>query len=693
MRKWGFLGAACLVASLLASFAAADDVVYGPERATLEVWRSWMHGMRALRADTLRKAGFDDAAYKDPAAAWSSRSFRQFFLFMYDQSFFDGHYRTAKALEEWTRLYGPIDSVLLWHAYPRIGFDERGQFDYYKDMPGGLAGLRREVVDVLHARGVRVFIDFNPWDEGATYQELAHIVGALDIDGVMLDTMEDVPAAMKAAVDAVKRGVIFAPERRPSEAQLAFAKQSWAQWYDLGDLSRPSIYLQKWLVPAHQMFAIRRWDTERRSDLIYSFFNGTGMLLWDNIFGSWNPYSPEDRLLLAETGAVLGSYAGLTAAGEWSPLIPTGVEGLDANRWVTRDGRALYLLRNRTDRELRFAIPRARRAGLEAVAFWPEAGAVRGNVAVPAHGVQGLALDESAHALDAVAAFKRARNALRADAPEYAMRTPVPALVSPAREPAPGFEPGMSALPGGAFTMTIDHKRRECGCYPFGASGNPMSGYYFEDPIHHELPVTVSPFAMRRAAVTNAEFVAFVHASGYRPAEPANFLRQLPREADGSLPRRLPAELGALPVTYVSLSDARAYGHWKHQRLPSEAEWQWAAEGAGRGRKWPWGDAFDDSRVNRTGRLAAATAYASGATAQGILQMTGNAWELTESEYSDGHTRFVMLRGGSFLPPARSEWIVERGPRPNHSHTKYILMSDSLDRSAAVTFRTVADLR
>ena len=68
--------------------------------------------------------------------------------------------------------------------------------------------------------------------------------------------------------------------------------------------------------------------------------------------------------------------------------------------------------------------------------------------------------------------------------------------------------------------------------------------------------------------------------------------------------------------------------------------------------------------------------------------MSGNAWELTESERSDGHTRFVMLRGGVFLPPSPSEWVVPRGPRPNDFHAKYILLADGLDRSATVSFRT-----
>jgi formylglycine-generating enzyme required for sulfatase activity len=94
-------------------------------------------------------------------------------------------------------------------------------------------------------------------------------------------------------------------------------------------------------------------------------------------------------------------------------------------------------------------------------------------------------------------------------------------------------------------------------------------------------------------------------------------------------------------------------------------------------------------QVNLTGRPAAAASYPRGATAQGVLQMTGNVWEWTEGEYEDGHTRYVMLRGGVYLPAGRSEWLIARGPHPNSFHARFLLSSEGLDRSEAIGFRTV----
>src|SRR4029079_14142128 len=144
-----------------------------------------------------------------------------------------------------------------------------------------------------------VFVDYNPWDAG-TYDELLEIVTAIGADGVMLDTMTDAPAELARAFD---ERIVLAPELRPKDEHLAVVRQSWAQWFDIGD--GPSIYRHAWIAPRHREFAIARWDTSRRRDIVYSFFNGQGLILWENVFGSWNPYDEDDKALLRWTSAVL----------------------------------------------------------------------------------------------------------------------------------------------------------------------------------------------------------------------------------------------------------------------------------------------------------------------------------------------------------------------------------------------------
>jgi formylglycine-generating enzyme required for sulfatase activity len=71
--------------------------------------------------------------------------------------------------------------------------------------------------------------------------------------------------------------------------------------------------------------------------------------------------------------------------------------------------------------------------------------------------------------------------------------------------------------------------------------------------------------------------------------------------------------------------------------------------------------------------------------------MAGNVWEWTESCRDDGHTRFAMIRGGSWYRAEGSGWYVEGGPQPCTSHTKFIRMWPGLDRCATVGFRCAMD--
>jgi len=115
------------------------------------------------------------------------------------------------------REFGGFDSIVLWHAYPRIGFDDRNQFDFYRDVPGGLRGLRT-VVTQLHREGLKVYIDYNPWDTGTRREgthdltALAEMVAALDVDGIFLDTMDRGADAFRAELDAVRKGVVLESE-------------------------------------------------------------------------------------------------------------------------------------------------------------------------------------------------------------------------------------------------------------------------------------------------------------------------------------------------------------------------------------------------------------------------------------------------------------------------------------------------
>ena len=74
-----------------------------------------------------------------------------------------------------------------------------------------------------------------------------------------------------------------------------------------------------------------------------------------------------------------------------------------------------------------------------------------------------------------------------------------------------------------------------------------------------------------------------------------------------------------------------------------------------------------------------------------FLMMCGNVWEWTESERSDGRTRFCIVRGGSFFKAEGSSWYADGGPQPCTFAAKFILMWPGLDRCATIGFRCAVD--
>ncbi len=72
--------------------------------------------------------------------------------------------------------------------------------------------------------------------------------------------------------------------------------------------------------------------------------------------------------------------------------------------------------------------------------------------------------------------------------------------------------------------------------------------------------------------------------------------------------------------------------------------------------------------------------------------MCGNVWHWTESERSDGRTRFCIIRGGAWFAAKGSGWYMDGGPRPANFAAKFLLTWPGLDRCSTIGFRCVAPL-
>jgi sulfatase modifying factor 1 len=241
----------------------------------------------------------------------------------------------------------------------------------------------------------------------------------------------------------------------------------------------------------------------------------------------------------------------------------------------------------------------------------------------------------------------------------------------PEKPPSP---PGMLYIPGGTFSM----------------GGRSEQAYRDEFPRHW---VQVSAFFMDETEVTNRQFAEFVEATGYetvaeRPVDWEELSQDLPpgtsRPPDSVLqpgamifrPTQGPVNLNRFdlwwewkiganwrqpqgpgssiedrmdhPVVHIAWEDARAYAEWAGKRLPTEAEWEWAALGGDEKNKYPWGNTsiaeasdkanfwqgnFPYHNTKEDGFVATAPVKSYPPNGYGLYDMAGNVWEWCQDKY------------------------------------------------------------
>jgi len=213
--------------------------------------------------------------------------------------------------------------------------------------------------------------------------------------------------------------------------------------------------------------------------------------------------------------------------------------------------------------------------------------------------------------------------------------------------------PATDALPAPPALITSTEVVVPAGPFTMGTSTDSWA-LDNERPAH---TVDVSSYALDTVPVSNAAYRAFVEAGGYddeRLWAPAGWRwrcesgKRAPafwfREGDSWLRRRF-ARVEPLPddepVQHVCWFEADAYSRWAGRRLPTEAEWEKAASweaATGTKSRFPWGeDAPTDMRAN-LGQTryhpTSAGSYPGGASPSGVLQLVGDVWEWTSSEFT-----------------------------------------------------------
>ena len=263
----------------------------------------------------------------------------------------------------------------------------------------------------------------------------------------------------------------------------------------------------------------------------------------------------------------------------------------------------------------------------------------------------------------------------------------LPTVENTARPSAPAPQ-GMVWVPGGEFSMGAADPADKTDAVGMQATADSR-------PVHR---VYVDGFWMDATEVTNEQFAAFVKATGY-----VTVAERTPRAEDfpGAPPENLVAGSvvfsppdhavpvdnhlrwwsyvkgagwrqplgpgstvagrGTYPVVHVAYEDAVAYATWAEKRLPTEAEWEFAARGGLSGKIYPWGDAFrkdgrwmvnshqgnfpnQDTGADRFPGIAPVAQFP--ANRYGLYDVGGNVWEWVSDLYRPDHYAQLAAAGG-----------------------------------------------
>lgn len=707
----------------------------------------WHDGLRLMFAERwlYDLEQFDETLYQRDDLKWIRTSYLMILQMAWDREFynrFSGEEGFGGYLEEYNRLFGHVDVYGIWPTWPRLGLDERNQWDLYRDLPGGTASLRR-LGREARAAGCRFFIAYNPWDRSTREEDhmrgMAEIIAATEADGVVLDTEGRSSSELQAAADTVRRGVIMYSEGMPVVEDMPGIVA--ARVHNALYLS-PELNLNKLIRPDFAIFRVADVGEDvLHREISVALFNGYGTEL--NMFrpGGRGEEFRKDLDYLAQTTYILRRNSDAFTGGNWTPLITSGADRVYVNSWNAGEKKVFTVLNmdyrgysgplfNPGDTAGKHLVSLFRHeeldpsvingvlmapvetpgwsqsfnstrkeSSVDCIALLPrliEAGfrqnririatAVNGILLIsrgaPGYGNKPLRIPAPADTLlstDALLGIAGEKIVIeltdgdgilldeRVISPEKGR----PWLVSETKPTVPADEipPGMVLVPSATIRYTLK-SNDEFVPYPFAG---------------REITAVPDSFLIDRFPVTNEEYLAFIRASRYIPDDTANYLRHWERGLPVSGQERY-------PVVWISLEDARAYAAWAGKRLPTEAEWQLAAQGTD-GREWPWGNEFHATKCNNGfGRPTPVDAFPKGESPYGVADLVGNVWQMTNDVWCNGAYYFNIIRGGSWFRPESSWWYVRGGPQPLTTKQMQLLVSPGYDRSSTVGFRCVKDL-
>ena len=726
----------------------------------------WHTGLKRIFQDRMLYdvEDFNNELFERADLKWVRHSYVQHLMMNWDKFYYDyetGKFNLKEFLERGKQLYGGDDIVSIWPTWPTLGLDQRNQFDLFRDLPGGTAKVR-ELSAMANKMGTRMFICYNPWD-GSTRSE-DHFEGLSDLiketasDGVVLDTKGESSRELQDAADRVRPGVIMYSEGMavPKDMSgIVSGRVHNALYY------APMLNLNKLIKPEFTIYRVAELFKEPiQREFATSFFNGYGTEM--NIMAPGQPDRAEEQYkYLGRTSMILRENTHNFVSRGYTPLVPVLAENIWANKWELPEKTiyTIYSLIPEGYNDTLMEMPV--QPGFHVVDLWNHSGEVakaNGNtwrvyVSTNAFHKKDLGTNNEAEVGCVAVLPQLIKASLNGD--DLAVETIAgkgdelriwaghPSYQHTPEKLRPGKhqlrvhelfgrfegklvvqlmdkgilldEAVLHITPGAARRISAVAPTRKHTSTPEGMVNIPAGNFHFKATNGDEfIPYPkqdqdsifkMSAFYMDKFPVTNIQFYEFLKSTGYRPTDTANFLRHW---VNGNIPKGEEQ----FPVVYVSYEDAKAYATWAGKRLPTEVEWQYAAQTSA-GNEWPWKQVKPVTRKQETitatltvsslegidprhcnlgnGKPYKVGSYPKGANPFGLQDLVGCVWQMTNDLYMNGSYRYIMMKGGSYFKPSSSWWYVQGGPRELHYRQFLLRVSQGFERNATVGFRCVAD--
>lgn len=706
----------------------------------------WQNGLRLMFRDRYLHdlERFDNTLFNRDDLKWIRDSYIIILQMAWDREFYDrstGRYTYADELKKWNEQFGYVDVFGIWPTWPRLGLDQRNQWDMYDNLPGGTTQLKA-FARMSRVYNTRFFISYNPWDNSTRkedhYKGMARLIASTEADGVVLDTRGNSSFELQAAADSVRKGVIMYSEGMAVTKDMPGIIAG--RVHNAIFLS-PELNLNKLIKPEFSIFRVCDIGEDKvHREIAIAFFNGYGTELNLMRPGGRDEGYRKDLDFLSRTTLILRQNNDAFIDYDWTPLINTTSDNVFVNRWNS-GAKTLYTILNMKPEGIYGKLFRIEsRPGTHFVSLWNH------------KSLEPVKDDGYLYITSEASGWSPALNGTRQEGSVDCIAQ-LPDLLGAIRKgdslrikyPGNGkviLWKGYPSYSTVNFELNFRSDTSFCLKNLFGYYEGKVVIQYFEDKklkdenvlelqggkpwlvskvtrtgtepsapedmvlvpksqitctfttaedfiqypdISKPVIVSADSFLIDKYPVTNAQFYDFIQNTGYRPSDTTNFLRHWVNGVYKQGQERY-------PVVNISYDDALAYAKWAGKRLPTQAEWQIAAQGND-GRKWPWGNEFHGTWCNNAfDRPTPVDAFSKGASPYGTMDMVGNVWQLTNDLYFNGAYYFCIIRGGSYYRPDSSWWYIQGGPQQLDKTQIMLMVSPGFDRNATVGFRCVKDI-